>query len=143
MTGAAAGDRAPRPGLPEGHAFEAFEWRPVEADGADGAIEMEVTPRVVNSSGALQGGLLATLCDMVAGTALLQGDHAYERTATSELHVSFLEGARRGPVRATARVLRRGRRSAVVRVDVTDRGADDRLVAVATLTFAAWGRPGA
>ncbi len=136
-------DGAPRPGLPTGHAFEAFEWRPVEVPGADGAIEMEVTPKVVNSSGALQGGLLATLCDMVAGTSLLGGDDAYQRTATSELHVSFLEGARRGPVRATAHVLRRGRRTAVVRVDVTDRGADDRLVAVATLTFAAWRRPDA
>jgi uncharacterized protein (TIGR00369 family) len=125
--------------LADGHAFDAFEWRPVEVAGVDGAIDMEVTPRVVNSSGALQGGLLATLCDMVAGTALLGGDSPYERSATSELHISFLEGARTGPVRATARILRRGRRTAVVRVDVVDRGAGDALVAVATLTFAVRG----
>jgi uncharacterized protein (TIGR00369 family) len=103
-------------------------------------MEMEVTPQVVNSSGALQGGLLATLVDMVAGSALLRGDHAYERTATSELQVSYLDGARIGPVVATAHVLRRGRRRAVVRVEVRDRGADDLHVATALLTFAVWGR---
>ena len=88
----------------------------------------------------LQGGLLATLIDMVAGTALLRGDVPYERGATSDLQISFLDGARVGPVVAAARVLRRGRRSAVVRVEVHDRGADDLHVATATLTFAVRGR---
>ncbi len=118
-----------------GHAFDSFDWRDVEVEGADWAMEMEVTPRVVNSSGALQGGLLATLIDMVAGTSLLRGRSAYGRSATSELQVSFLAGARVGPVRATAHVLRRGGRSAVVRVDVHDLGADHLHVATATLTF--------
>jgi uncharacterized protein (TIGR00369 family) len=99
-------------------------------------MEMAVTPRVVNSSGALQGGLLATLIDMVAGMSLLHGDGAYLRSSTSEMQISFLDGARVGPVRAVARVLRRGRRSAVVRVDVHDIGAGDLYVAAATLTFA-------
>jgi uncharacterized protein (TIGR00369 family) len=133
---AGSGGGPSEPRLVLGHAFEALEWKTVEAPQADWAIEMEVTPRVVNSSGALQGGLLATLIDLVAGTALLRGEEAYERTATSELQVSFLAGARVGPVLATAHVLRRGRRSAVVRVDVHDRGAQDLYVATATLTFA-------
>ncbi len=114
--------------------------RTVVVEGADWAMEMEVTPQVVNGSGALQGGLLATLVDMVAGSALLRGEQAYERTATSELQVSYLDGARIGPVVATAHVLRRGRRRAVVRVEVHDRGADDLHVAAALLTFAVWGR---
>jgi uncharacterized protein (TIGR00369 family) len=97
---------------------------------------MDVTSKVVNSSGALQGGLLATLIDLVAGSCLLQGEDAYVRSATSELQISFLAGARVGPVRAVAHVLRRGRRSAVVRVDVHDLGAGDLYVAAATLTFA-------
>ncbi len=52
------------------------------------------------------------------------------------MHVSFLEAAREGPVVATAHVLRRGRRTAVVRVDVRDRSAGEILVATATLSFA-------
>jgi acyl-coenzyme A thioesterase PaaI-like protein len=76
---------------------------------------------------------------MVAGTALLRGEEPYLRGATSELQISFLAGARVGPVLATARVLRRGQRSAVVRVEVCDAGADDLHVATATLTFAVTG----
>ena len=135
-----AGDRseggAPGHRVGVGHTFDTLEWRDVEVEGADWAMEMEVTPRVVNSSGALQGGLLATLIDMAAGTSLLRGESAYGRSATSELQVSFLDEARVGPVRAAAHVLRRGRRSAVVRVDVHDLGADRLHVATATLTFA-------
>jgi uncharacterized protein (TIGR00369 family) len=135
MSGLRRTDGAP-PGLAPGHAFEAFEMRTVEVAGTDCAMEMEVTPQVVNGSGVLQGGLLATLIDMVAGTALLRGPEPYASGATSELQISFLAGARVGPVLARAQVLRRGRRSAVVRVEVHDRGADDLHVATATLTFA-------
>lgn len=123
--------------LDPGHALAAFEWDVIDVEGADWATEMEVTPKVINSSGALQGGLLATLIDMVAGTALLRGENAYKQTATSEMHVSYLEGARVGPVRALATIVRRGGRSAVVRVDVYDHGADDLHVATSMLTFAA------
>jgi uncharacterized protein (TIGR00369 family) len=138
-TSPAARGKDPGYSLAPGHALDTFEMRPVEVAGADWAMEMEVTPLVVNSSGALQGGLLATLVDMVAGTALVRGEGAYARTATSEMQISFLAGARVGPVLATAQVLRRGRRSAVVRVDVRDRGAGNLHVAAATLTFAARG----
>jgi uncharacterized protein (TIGR00369 family) len=121
--------------LAAGHAFESFSWKDIVVDGADWAMEMEVTPRVVNSSGVLQGGLLATFIDMVAGVSLQRGEKAYLRNATSEMQVSFLAGARVGPVRGVAHILRRGRRSAVVRVDVHDLGADELYVATATLTF--------
>jgi uncharacterized protein (TIGR00369 family) len=119
----------------EGHAFRAFSWRDVTVEGADWAIEMDVTPKVQNNNGVLQGGLLATLIDIAAGLSLLRGEQAYARNVTSEMQVSFLAGARVGPVRAVAHVLRRGRRTAVVRVDVHDVGADDLYVAAATLTF--------
>ena len=131
------------PGLASGHAFNSFDWRDVAVDGADWAMEMEVTPKVTNSSGALQGGLLATLIDMVAGVSLLRGDDSYMRSATSEMQISFLDGARTGPVRAEAYILRRGYRSAVVRVDVYDVGADELQVATATLSFAVKPRPAA
>jgi uncharacterized protein (TIGR00369 family) len=124
-----------QPSLTPGHTFESFDWRDVTVDGVDWAREMDVTPKVTNSSGALQGGLLATLMDTVAGLSLLHGDDPYQRCSTSEMQISFLAGARIGPVRAEARVLRRGYRSAVVRADVYDVGADELHVATATLSF--------
>jgi uncharacterized protein (TIGR00369 family) len=122
--------------LAPGHAFEAFEWKAVTEEGADWVMEMEITPRVVNSLGALQGGLLATLIDTVGGVALLDGGLTGPRHVTSELQVSFLAAAKVGPVRAVARILHRGGKSAVVRVDVRDVGADDLFVATGTLRFA-------
>jgi uncharacterized protein (TIGR00369 family) len=135
MTEATESGEKRRPGLARGHAFDAFDLTTIDVDGADGAIEMEVTPQVVNSSGALQGGLMATLIDLVAGTVLLEGELGPQRGTTSDMFITFLDAARVGPVRATAQVLRRGKRTAVVRVDVHDRGAQDLYVATATLTF--------
>jgi len=141
------GMEASNPGAPPperhlapGHAFEAFDWKVVTEDGADWVMEMEITPRVVNSLGALQGGLLATLIDSVAGMSLMRGDLTGPRPVTSEMQVSFLAGARVGPVRAVAHILHRGRRSAVVRVDVRDVGADDLHVAAGILRFSFTGR---
>jgi uncharacterized protein (TIGR00369 family) len=118
-------------------------WREVEVEGADLALEMDVTPKVVNGSGAIQGGVLATLIDVVAGLSLTRGEHAYMRIGTSEMQISFLDGARIGPARAVAHILRRGGRNAVVRVDVHDLGADNLFVATATLTFSVKLRPDA
>ncbi|HTT86778.1 MAG TPA: PaaI family thioesterase [Acidimicrobiales bacterium] len=106
------------------------------APGAELAMEMEVTPKVVNGAGVLLGGLMATLADMAAGSLLMRGAPPGQRYTTRDLHITFLAPVRRGPVRAVARVLRRGERSAVVRVEVHDGGDGDRHVASATLSFA-------
>ena len=119
------------------HAIAAFEVRNVEVEGADWAFEIEVTPRICNSSGVIQGGLLATAMDIVAGNALLHGPEPYDQTTTMDLHVSYHAGARVGPARFAAYVLRRGGRSASVRVEVHDLGADELHCATGLLTFAA------
>lgn len=122
--------------LPPGHALAALEWREVATNGTDLTIEMSVTPRILNSADVVQGGLLATLADIVGGFLLMRTVEPGLRYTTSDLHVTFLAPARHGPVRATATLLRRGRRSAVVRVEISDEGDDGRHVASATLTFA-------
>jgi uncharacterized protein (TIGR00369 family) len=113
------------------------EWEEVPAAGADLAMEMKVTSRVVNGAGFLLGGMVASLADMVAGSLLMRSAPPGTRYVTSDLHIAFLSPARRGPVRAAARLLRQGGRSAVVRVELYDRGDEDRRVASATLSFVA------
>jgi len=105
-------------------------------EGADLAIDLDVTPQVTNGSDMLHGGVMATLIDVVAGMALFRGEDIYERSATTEMQISYLDAARVGPVRAVAHVLRWGGRSAVVRVEVHDLGADNLYVATSTVTFA-------
>jgi uncharacterized protein (TIGR00369 family) len=117
------------------HLFAQLEMRDVAVDGADLAIEMPTAPHLTNARGALQGGLIATLIDVVAGRAALEGLPSLESVATSDLTVHYLAPVVVGPARAEARVLRRGSRSVVVDVQVHDAGAD-RLAAVSTIAFA-------
>jgi uncharacterized protein (TIGR00369 family) len=103
--------------------------------GADLAMAMPVNERVVNTRGALQGGLIATLADVCAGRAafIRVGDGI--GVPTSDLHLRFLEPVLTGPAVAVARVLRHGRTAIVMQVDVYDSGRDDVLAATATLSF--------
>jgi uncharacterized protein (TIGR00369 family) len=100
----------------------------------DYAMEMPVGPHVANNRGGLQGGLLATLVDVVAGIASLIGLPPGISAATSDLNLHFLSGVTVGPARAEAWVKRRGKRVIVVQVEVSDVGRDV-LSAIATATF--------
>ncbi|WP_081633477.1 MULTISPECIES: PaaI family thioesterase [Mycobacteriaceae] len=60
--------------------------------------------------------------------------------ATTDLHIRYLRRIDTGPARAEARIVHRGRRSAVVQIEIR-RGNGD-LAATATVNFAALeGRP--
>ena len=103
--------------------------------GADLAVELDLDARITNPRGALQGGLLATLVDVVAGRAVLRAATApLSGVATADLSIHFLKGLTRGPARAAATVVRLGRSLAVVTVDVLDMGTGERC-AVATVSF--------
>ncbi|HEY2430580.1 MAG TPA: PaaI family thioesterase [Acidimicrobiales bacterium] len=116
------------------HLFQQLELRDVEVDGADFAMEMPVSARVTNPRGGLQGGLVATLADIVAGRAAFAALDPGANAATSDLTVHYLAPLTEGPARAVATVLRRGRTKVVVRVDIHDVGAG-RLAAASTVTY--------
>jgi uncharacterized protein (TIGR00369 family) len=117
------------------HLFAQLEMRDVVVDGVDLAVEMPTAPHLTNARGALQGGLIATLIDVAAGRVALQGMPSLESVATSDLTVHYLAPVVVGPARAEAKVLRRGKRTVVISVEVYDVGAD-RLAAVSTIAFA-------
>ncbi len=116
------------------HIISSLGMTDVHVEGVDLAVEMAVTPRLANSRGGLQGGLIATLVDVVAGRLAMDGADAGHSSATNDLNIHFLAPIVKGPARAEGRVLRRGRRSVVVHVDVRDL-ATDRLAAVSTISF--------
>ncbi len=120
----------------ERHLFADFGFHDVEASGCDLAMEMPLTPRVSNTRGALQGGLIATLVDVVAGRAAVEALPAGYGAATSDMNLHYLSGVTVGPARAEARVLRAGKRMIVVQVDVYDVGRSV-LSTTATTTFVA------
>jgi uncharacterized protein (TIGR00369 family) len=119
------------------HLLGALDMRDVDVRyGGDLAMDLEVTPRLTNNRGGLQGGLLVTLIDVVAGRAALEGMPRGISVATADLAVHFLSAVTVGPAHAEATVLRRGKTKIVLRVDVFDAGRDDKLAAVCTTSFA-------
>ncbi|MGD0394592.1 MAG: PaaI family thioesterase [Acidimicrobiales bacterium] len=116
------------------HIFSSLGMTDVHVEDVDLAVEMPVTPRLSNSRGGLQGGLIATLVDVVAGRLAMDGARPGHSSATNDLSIHFLAPIVEGPARAEGKVLRRGQRSVVVHVEVRDL-ATDRLAAVSTISF--------
>lgn len=123
----AAGQAAPIPY--DGHmGFRLRSWSP---DGA--VVEADVDGRFANPTGVLHGGVLMGLADSAMGltvTGLLGPGQAGTNT---DLQMRFLRPTREGRLTATARVVRRGRRTLVLEADVTD--AAGKLVARASSNF--------
>jgi uncharacterized protein (TIGR00369 family) len=106
---------------------------PVPA-GADLAGAMPVHPGVINHRGGLQGGLIATLVDIVAGRAVVSRLAEGMTAPTADLHIRYLAPITAGPAVAVARILREGRSQVVVEIEVTDAGRNI-LAAHATAMF--------
>jgi uncharacterized protein (TIGR00369 family) len=109
-----------------------------EVPAADGTLtrEMALVVRVVKTAGGLQGGLVATMADVAAGQLAARSTAFGNGIATTDLFIRYLRPIKIGPARAVAAILRTGRRSVVVQVDIF-RGNDDELAATATVNFAA------
>lgn len=119
------------------HLFQQLGIRDVPSPEGHLVIEMDVRPEFSNVRGALQGGLITVLIDMCAGRLAYQAcdhDRGFS-TATSDLTVHFLAPVTVGPARTEARLIRQGRSSFVLAVEVTDVGRDV-LAAVSTIAFA-------
>ncbi len=112
-----------------------------EVPSTDGTVimEMPVDERVMNTAGGLQGGLIATMADVTAGQLAARSTPFGNGIATTDLFIRYLRPIKvERPARAVARILRTGKRSVVVQVDIY-RGDDGELGATATVNFAAVG----
>jgi uncharacterized protein (TIGR00369 family) len=120
--------------------FDDLGLREVSAEDGTLIMEMPVSEKVTNTSGGLQGGLIATMADVAAGQLAARNTAFGNGIATTDLFVRYLRPIKNGPARAVARILRTGRRSVVVHVDIF-RGDDDELAATANVGFASIGQP--
>lgn len=131
-----ASDETPSqaPGLAE--LFGQIGLRPGSRDG-EFAMTIPVSPQVVNTSGALQGGLIATLIDVAGGQYGLDFLQDGTTMTTADMNIRYLRPIRQGTAYAVPRMLRSGRRALVMQVDVwSDDDGDEALLATATVNFA-------
>lgn len=93
-----------------------------------------IGPNSLNTGGGVHGGVYFTLADAASG-ALCRADG--RKYVTECADIRFLKGAKEGVITAVATLLRRGRRSCVVQVDITDEGG--ARLALFTANFACVG----
>lgn len=107
--------------------------RILELDLDAGRLEMSFvgTPALLNPAGQVQGGILGAMLDDVTASLVTASATAEERCATLDLHLSFLRPVMPGEVRASARLVRRGREICNVQGELSQ---DGRVVATATAT---------
>ena len=97
-------------------------------DASEGRVEIGLRPDLANPAGALQGAIVALLAE-VAAEELATHDAGAPRMVT-ELDLRFLGQGRGGPVRTQAWCVGPPT-DGVVRVELRDAGADDKLLTVA------------
>jgi len=104
----------------------------VAVDPEVGTIEVAftATEQFLNPAGNVQGGFLAAMLDDTLGPALVATLGEDEWAPTIDLHVQFLRPAKPGKLRASGRVVRRGKDIAFLAGEL--RGPDGEIVAAAT-----------
>jgi uncharacterized protein (TIGR00369 family) len=107
-------------------------FRFVEVDEGRVAMELEPGEHQYNTIGSVHGGIIVTLLDSVAGSAVHTTLPAGVGYTTVSIHTSFLRTVRAdtGVLRAEGRLLKGGRRLALAEAELTD--ADGLLYAHAT-----------
>jgi uncharacterized protein (TIGR00369 family) len=98
------------------------------------AIEVDALAELCNPHGSPHASVMAGLIDCAAAGAAVRATGT-EMLAGADMTVRFLAPVKVGPARARGRVIKAGRTSVIVQVDVVDVGADGRLVATATMSF--------
>jgi len=84
---------------------------------------MEVRPELITPIGAIHGGVMAGFVDHCLGCVLYPLMKPRQWAATTEFKLNYLRAVKGGTLTAESTVLSIGRRSAVVRVDVSNDGA--------------------
>ena len=97
---------------------------------------VKVAPHLMNASGVVQGGAIFALCDLAFAGVANSGN---ERTVAQNASISYIRPGTGRELVATAKLLHRGRRSAVIAVEVVN--DEGKLVAVANLTGCPLGIP--
>jgi uncharacterized protein (TIGR00369 family) len=92
------------------------------------SAELEIRDELLNPFGTAHGGVLTALVDHVLGSVLYPLMPRGSWAATTEFKVNLLAPVRDGVLRARSEVLAMTKRTAVVRIDVTN---GDRLVGLA------------
>jgi len=86
-----------------------------------------------NPYGAVHGGVIASLIDVVIGIAVVTKIEVGERTVTADLRINYIRGLKGQKGYAIGRLIRKGKNIAVGEAEVYD--SEGQLIAKATGTY--------
>jgi uncharacterized protein (TIGR00369 family) len=107
-------------------------FRLVAVEHGEAIIEFEAGEAHANPMGTLHGGVLCDVADAAMGIAFASTLDEGESFTTLELKINFLKPIWKARLKATGRVVKRGRVIGLIECDVTDEGGS--LVARANST---------
>lgn len=111
---------------------DAFEV--VAVDEGSAAMRLHADEQHLRPGGTVSGPSLFALADVAAYAAILAHIGPVALAVTTNLNINFLRKPSPGTVEAVARLLKLGKRLAVLDISLTD-GASGELVAHATATY--------
>jgi len=116
-------------------AFPNVPQIPIVEAAKDGALQVRLPfhPQFVRPGGTLSGPTLMTLADTVAYVLLMERDSNAAKSVTSQLNISFLRRPEPVDLIGNGRILKFGKRLAVVGVSMFTNG---ELVSEAMVTYA-------
>ncbi|MBZ5617504.1 MAG: PaaI family thioesterase [Acidobacteriia bacterium] len=118
------------------HAFNhlvGFELVRVHRDGL--TIQCRVRPELLNSAGAVHGGVTASLADAAVGSALHHHFGGTRRFTTVELKINYFRPVTEGRLLARSRLVRIGSKICVGQVDLSDEHRRSVGLAIVTYMF--------
>ena len=105
----------------------------IEVEPGTATLGMEVRRDLTQNHGVIHGGAVASLIDSATAFALISLLPVDEKVTTIDLTVNFLRPVTKGMLKATAKVVRAGRRVMVVSAEAFD--AAGNLTATALSTY--------
>lgn len=96
-------------------------------------VEVDARPEYLQNHGLVHGGFTASLIDTATAFAIIGHLAAGETTTTVDLNIHYLRPITAGRVRATATVIRAGRKIITATAEVTNDEA--QLCAMASTTY--------
>ena len=96
-------------------------------------LSMRLRDDLMRNSGIAHGGAIATLIDSAMAIAIMALLEENERTVTVDLTIHYLRPISEGTARASARVVRAGRRVITVSAELFDQ--NEKLSATAISTY--------
>ena len=115
--------------------FQTLGIEPVSWGNSSAVLKMEVTERLHNGAGVLQGGFYTILGDEAIALAIHAELEAGENAATISETTDFLKGIKEGTVYATARITKKGRRVIFAEAEVHEGSVDGKLLSRTSASY--------